>query len=248
MATKAHMFIQSLVVVISLTFLLSGAVSADMDHNKGGRHDMGMHHMHTMLNHSLGMALEGSKLIMLGQMGMSPGMDKESIEHGKMMIKNARQTWTEAIEGKTMKEMHSGGAGMTNPMMAYTHQLAEAQLKVMDVLEKMSPSAHEVNGMGMHHMHIMLNHALKMALEGSDLVMIGQMGMAPGMDKDSIEHGKMMMKNARQTWTETIEGKAMKNMHSGGAGMTNPRMAYTHELAEAQLKVIDLLEKTGRQA
>ena len=105
---------------------------------------------------------------------------------------------------------------------------------------------HEGHGMEMHHQHMTLNHALIMALEGSNLSMLGQMGMAKGVDKVSVDHGKMMMKNARSLYNEIMTGKAMMKMHGKGTSpKDDPAMAKTHELAGAQLKVMDLLKKMG---
>lgn len=54
------------------------------------------------------------------------------------MLKNARAMWTETMSGDTMMKMHSGGKSPADdPMMKFTHELAEAQLKVMDLLERM---------------------------------------------------------------------------------------------------------------
>ncbi|KPJ97504.1 MAG: hypothetical protein AMK71_13245 [Nitrospira bacterium SG8_35_4] len=115
-------------------------------------------------------------------------------------------------------------------------------MKVMDLLDKHS----EMKGhsMEVHHQHIILNHALKMAIEGSDMLMTGQMGMAPGVDDHSVTHGKNMMKEARALWNEVMSGDYMMKMH--GEGMSPDKhkgMAFTHELAEEQIKVMDLLEK-----
>lgn len=41
-------------------------------------------------------------------------------------------------------------------------------------------SGHSDADMTMHHMHVMINHAVEMAAEGSNLVMLGQMNMAKG--------------------------------------------------------------------
>jgi hypothetical protein len=231
-------------LLVSLSFLFSGPLSAGMTMKHGaGGHGMSMHHQHTMLNHALGMALEGSNLVMLGQMGMAKGVDKVSVDHGKMMVKNGRALYDETMTGKTMTGMHSAGTTPTdNPMMEYTHKLASAQLKVFDMLKEMSSTTHEGHGMIMHHQHTMLNHALKMALEGSNILMLGQMGMAPGVDAVSVEHGKMMIKHARGLYNDIMTGKTMTDMHGAG---TSPEkdtgMAYTHKLASSYLKIIDLL-------
>ena len=101
----------------------------------------------------------------------------------------------------------------------------------------------EGNGMTMHHQHIMLNHALGMLLEGSNLLMLGQMGMAKGVDDISVDHGKMMMKNARSLYDEIMSDDTMMMMHAEGkTPEKDTGMKFTHELAETQLKVMSLLE------
>ena len=233
------------VILVALLFLFSGPAAAGMTMKHGaGGHGMSMHHQHTMLNHALGMALEGSNLVMLGQMGMAKGVDNVSVDHGKMMIKNGRSLYNEVMTGKTMTGMHSGGTSPTdNPMMEYTHKLASAQLKVFDMLKEMSSTTHGEHGMSMHHQHTMLNHALKMALVGSNLIMLGQMGMAGGIDEVSVEHGKTMIKHARSLYNETMTGKTMMNMHGEGKSPDkDTAMTYTHKLASAELKVMDLLK------
>ncbi len=231
---------------ILLALLIVPVVAgSEMMHGKGAGHGMAMHHQHIMLNHALGMALEGSNLVMLGTMGMAKGVDVVSIEHGNMMMKNGRSLWNEMMSGKNMMKMHGAGTSPDDdPMMKFTHQLASAQLKVMEILKKMPGASGGMgHGMTMHHQHTMLNHALKMSLEGSNLIMIGQMGMAPGVDDVSVEHGKTMIKHARSLYNETMSGGSMMEMH--GKGMTpgkDASMDYTHKLASAQLKVMDMLK------
>jgi len=234
-----------IVFVLAMAVLITGSatVGMAMKHGQGGGHGMSMHHQHEMINHSLGMALQGSNLVMLGQMEMVPGLDKLTVDHGKKMLGNARTMINDTMSGDPMMKMHAEGTSPADdPMMKYTHQLGEAALKVMDILDKHAGmKAHSMEG---HHQHMILNHALKMAIEGSDMIMTGQMGMAPGVDDHSVTHGKNMMKEARTLWNEVMSGDEMMKMH--GTGMSPDKhkgMAFTHELAEAQLKVMDLLEK-----
>jgi hypothetical protein len=189
------------------------------------------------------MSLQGANLAMLGQMNIASGIDELTVDHGKMMMNNARNLWSEALTGETMMSMHHAGKSpQDDPSMKYTHELAEAQVAVMDLMDQHADM--KAHTMPMHHQHIILNHALKMALEGADLIMTGQMNMAPGNDEKSITHGKDMIKNARSLLNETTSGKFMMKMHDEGK---EPRMdkgmAFTHKVAEAQLKVIDLLDK-----
>ena len=228
-------------LLFMMTLVLAANGSQAMDMEKG--HDMSSHHQHLMLNHALGMTLEGYNMVMIGNMDMAMGVDKSAVGHGNMMIKNGTALFNETMSGKTMMGMHHEGKDpMKDPAMAYTHKLAEKQLKVIDLLSKM-PKVEAGQGMATHHQHIMLNHALKMALEGSNSVMLGDMGMAKGVDSISVEHGKMMLKNARALFNDIMSGKTMMNMHMGG---TTPEsdalMKYTHKLAEAQLQVITLLD------
>jgi hypothetical protein len=111
------------------------------------------------------------------------------------------------------------------------------------MLKGMASAAQGSHGMSMHHQHTMLNHALKMALEGSNLIMLGQMGMAEGVDAISVDHGKTMVKHARSLYNDVMTGKTMMNMHGEGKSPDkDTAMTYTHKLASAQLKVIDMLK------
>ncbi|KPJ98932.1 MAG: hypothetical protein AMJ60_06685 [Desulfobacterales bacterium SG8_35] len=113
----------------------------------------------------------------------------------------------------------------------------------MDLLGKM-PKVGSGSDMSGHHQHIMLNHALMMALEGANSFMLGQMGMAKGIDEVSVEHGRMMLKNARSLFNDIMSGGDMMKMHMDGITPENDTiMNYTHKLAEAQLQVLTLLDE-----
>jgi len=229
------------VVFVLLMFAAPNVIWA-MDMESG--HDMASHHQHMMLNHALGMVLEGHNLAMMANMGMAKDVDMMSVEHGNMMIKNGTEMFTETMSGKTMTGMHHEGKDpMKDPAMAYTHKLAEKQLIVMDLLGKM-PKVGSGSDMSGHHQHIMLNHALMMALEGANSFMLGQMGMAKGIDEVSVEHGRMMLKNARSLFNDIMSGGDMMKMHMDGITPENDTiMNYTHKLAEAQLQVLTLLDE-----
>ena len=101
---------------------------------------------------------------------------------------------------------------------------------------------HGDHAMTMHHMHLMLNHAVETAAKGSNLIMIGEMGMAKGIDEVSIAEGKAMIANARSVIEKMMKGKTMEHMHMNGVTGTNEVMHHTHELGAAALKYIDLLD------
>jgi hypothetical protein len=126
--------------------------------------------------------------------------------------------------------------------MRSTHELGEAMLKAVDILSKMDMGDSKSQSMmDMHHMHILLVHALQMAAEGGNMVMLGRMGMAGDVDDYSVKHGAAMLESARAAVAEVMDGEAMKKMHGAGTSMDDPMMKTTHRLAEVTLKIISLL-------
>lgn len=229
-------------ILFLTAFLHPGSFAGTGEEHGGKMPGMQTHHFHIMMNHGIAMVAEGSNLVMLAGMKMTPDLDRPTFAHGQVMIANGKKVILRSLSGPEMMDMMKG-EDATSPLMKYTHALGEAMLVVIDNLEKMDMKhMSSSESMTMHHMHITLNHALKMSAEGSNLVMLGQMGMAGKVDEFSIEHGKMMISNARALYTETMEGKAMKFMHGLGVTPENsPMMKLTYDLAESILKVIDLL-------
>ncbi len=182
-------------------------------------------------------------MVMLADMKMAPSMDPMTAEHGRAMIKSGKEVIEHAMKGPEMQALHKAGHGDA-PLMKYTHELSEAELAVVNMLEEMSmegPMSGDM--MTMHHMHIMMNHALEMAAQGSNMVMLGQMGMAGDIDKYSMDHGKMMLSDAKAMVNEVMGGKAMTDMHQKGVAMSNATMAETHKVGDAAKKVVDILDK-----
>ncbi len=94
--------------------------------------------------------------------------------------------------------------------------------------------------MPLHHMHAVINHAVEMAAEGSNLVMLGERKIAPGTDELAVEHGKGAIREAKALVKKVMESKAMADLHKQGQGESR-EMAYTHKLGEAANAYIDLL-------
>jgi hypothetical protein len=205
---------------------------------------MKLHHLHIMMNQGLSMATEGSNLVMIAGMHSTPALDPSALQHGQEMIGNGRAVIRRSLEGPEMKSIMKGELA-DSPGMTYTHDLGEAMLAVLTILGKMDmahmQSPETVN---IHHMHILLNHALQMAAQGSNLIMIARMGMVEDVDSFSLEHGKKMMANARDLFNETMKGKAMMDLHRKGftPGKAHS-MKMTHDLAEAEWKVMELLSR-----
>ncbi len=236
----------TIILGLAWATMAGGVVSAQAPAPKGAAEGaMSLHHLHmSMLDHGLGMAAEGSNLLMLSEMGMAAEFNPTTRAHGQAMLKRGKELIKGALGGEEMKDLHEK-QGTEGTMMRQTHQLGEAMKAVVSVLEGMRPAeAKPGEKMTLHHthmhMHMALNHALVMAADGSDLIMLGEMGMAPKIDTASVEHGKAMLADARQLWDEVMKGKAMQEMMGAEP---SEEMTQTHELAEAGKKVVDLLEK-----
>ena len=243
MKKTIRIFVRALCIVALLTYLPAAqAMAKETQKKASGDAPMHLHHMHTMMNHGLIMALQGCNLVMLSEMKMAPGVDEIALSHGREMIADGKAMLEDGLSGEHMKKMHKLGQANTK-LMTYTHELADASLKVIADLEEMkmadmtTPAA-----MKMHHMHIALNHALEMAADGANLTMMGQMKMTKGVDRHSIDHGRKMIGDARKLWNEVMSSSTMADMHQAG---TTPQgsdmMGHTHKLAGDQIKVLDLL-------
>ena len=242
MKGRKQFFGGAFVLIFALSFVIFGSARAEeMKHMHGKSADMDMHHMHIMMSHGLEMVTEGSNMVMLGEMKMAPSLDQLTLEHGRHMITGGKKLIEHSMSGHEMKSLHKAGHG-DDPLMKYTHEMGHAMMEYANIIDNMNMEG-DMSGdmMTMHHMHILINHAVDMAAEGSNMVMLGRMGMANGIDKESAEHGKMMLSDAGKLLTEVMEGKAMTEMHEKGIRMDNAMMAETHKMGAAAKKIIDLL-------
>ena len=80
-----------LTAVTALVFMLSIGLSGIAFARHEGDASMDMHHMHTLMNHGLEMVAEGSNMVMLAEMKMTPSVDPMTLEHGRHMIKSGKE-------------------------------------------------------------------------------------------------------------------------------------------------------------
>src|SRR6185369_10571374 len=120
-----------------MTCLVTAPATAKTTKKKAsGTAAMGMHHMHTMMNHGLIMVMQGSNLVMLSEMKMAPGVDEKTMGHGRKMMAEGKAMLQEMLAGKEMAAMHKGGDA-SSPLMVYTHDLGGAMQAVVTDVEKM---------------------------------------------------------------------------------------------------------------
>jgi hypothetical protein len=100
--------------------------------------------------------------------------------------------------------------------------------------------------MNMHIMMHLMSHGLTLSLEGANLQMLGYMGMAnERLERDTIKHGTIMLKDGRQVIKDVLEGEPMKQIYKEGK-YNKDVMDDMHELGELMYKVINKVEKMHR--
>ena len=222
----------------------AGTVDSGTVMKQGSDAGMEMHHIHVMMNHGLKMVTEGSNMVMLSDMEMAPGLDKTTHEHGHSMIEKGKAVILQSLNGPEMMSMMKGDHAKSD-MMQNTHVLGTQMLKIVGMLEEMSKAGPvKSDMMTMHHQNITINHGLGIALQGSNIKMLGQMGMAGTVDNFSLKHGSMMIEKGRTLINSVMGDKAMMDMHdSGKSPVKDPMMMNTHKLVESAMKIIDELSK-----
>lgn len=126
--------IMAVLAAVLIVFLSVSVVQAD---KRSKDLQMNMHIMMHLMSHGLDLALEGANLQMLGYMGMANDrLDKDTIRHGTIMLKDGRQGILDVLEGEPMKQIYKEGK-YNKKSMDDIHKLGELMLKVIDQAEKM---------------------------------------------------------------------------------------------------------------
>lgn len=220
-----------------LLIAISTAASAVIGDGAGaanGKADgtiMHLHHMHTLMDHSLVMTLQGSDLLIQSKMKGAEPLAGITAPHARAMMAEAKQTLKDVLSGTEMKHAHEQGS-WSDPLMGYTHELGAELLAVVDDLEKI-----DVSGESSAGRQVALNHALEMAAEGANLVMLGKMKMAGAVDQRTLSHGRKMLSDARTLWEKVLAAEGMTER--GGALEPSPA---ARSFVRHGAKVLSLLE------
>jgi len=232
-------------IMLLILFLSSaGNVLAGQNPKTNGE-AMELHHLQmTFLNHGLGMAVAGSNLMMLAELSRTPEVDSILKHHGLTSLEKGKELIQRALHGPEMMALHEEGHSKASPQtMAYVHSLGKAMLAYVELLEHMH-AAHASDPehiRALHHMHMGLNHALGMAERGSNLILLGEMGMEPAEDIVDINDGQLMIANATKLWKKLF-GQPMKQLMVGKEGPEETKvMARTHAIGKAGAKILSLL-------
>jgi hypothetical protein len=233
------------IIIMSMVLMVGTNNMASADKISKKNAQMKMHHLHMIMNKGILLATEGSNLIMLSRMKMLPGVDDMTAHHGSEMMKEAKPLINRTMSGPVIMELHSKQY-INDPLLHYTEKLGKAMIDAVDILDTMCMKGIEsADSMKMSHLHNLLNHALEMAAEGSNLAILGHMSKTGKvMDEYSIKQGNQMMKNARSILSATMGSQTMMDLHASGTTVErDPMMRQFHSFAEAAMNVIDMLIK-----
>lgn len=234
---RSMIFTLSLVLVLALVGIPQ-AGNYDMD-NDGA---MKIYHVRMLLGHATGMVTEGSNLIMNAGMKMAPGYDEMNARRGQVGFENSKSLIQGALSGDEMVTMHAAGLE-DDPRMKKLHQLGESILEYIKIVDRMHIEVMDQGIMDMHHMHLMVSHALSKVADGYNLVTLGNMGMAGDLDHFTVTHGRLMLEEAGPILASVVDSQAMKDLHAAGRGPSEDLfMSETHRLIETAREIIDLFK------
>jgi len=86
----------------------------------------------------------------------------------------------------------------------------------------------------MHHLHMLINHALQMSAQGGDMQLLGS------------KHGPAMLDKAEKLLHRAMTGPEMATMHKQGQANTGA-MKMTHDLADATEALIKQMRTLSKQ-
>ena len=230
-------FLLVLVVLVPATAEHSNAASRRGD-------NVQVFSLQILVNQAYQMVLEGASLVMLDQMGKGGVFGGVINKRGWTMIDQGQRIISEVISGKEVQELIRDEKG-TGPLLSTVQENARHLLEaVAEIRTYLGSDVAEPHLSQMHSLYTLLNHGMKMATDGANMIMLGRTG-EPGGAKDTLQkHGRAMMRDGRVLIIRLSDNKAMLKLHSSGMTIeANPAMASLHKSIELSLRMIDRLAR-----
>ena len=229
----------SLLLFLGLSILPTTVSAAS---RRGG--DVQIFSLQILVNQAYQMVLEGTSLVMLDQMGKGGVFGGVIDKRGRTMIEQGERIISETINGKEIEQLVREGKG-SDPLLSTVKENADLLKKaVAEVRTYLGSNTTEPELSQMHSLYTLLNHGMKMATDGANLIMLGRTGESGGA-KDTLQrHGRAMMKDARVLIIRLSDNKAMLKLHSSGiTSDKSPAMASLHRSITLSLRIIDRLAR-----
>ena len=240
MKTRSALSILALILVFSC---FAPAVIEQPEAAARRGEDVQVFSLQILVNQAYQMALEGSSLVMLHQMGRG-GVFGEMIEkRGWTMIDQGERTISQAISGEEIKKLTDGKG--SNPLLTTIKENANQALAAVKVIRTyLNSEMAEPELSRMHSLFTLLNHGMKMATDGANMIMLGRSGETGGAKDTLQKHGRAMMRDGRVFIIRLSDNKTMLTLHSSGMTIeASPAMAALHRSMEISMLIIDRLAR-----
>lgn len=206
-----------------------------------GSADTRLQHLHVLMHEGLSMVLEGADLVMISEMGMEASMDDKSSEHGRALAAAGRRFLEETGSALALLV---GQVSERN--LQYTQGLNAQFVEIGELLEGMeAPKAGDKSNVALHHSHMMVLHALRMAARGANLSMLAGSEIDGELGNLGRQNAGWLLANAKTTVARVVDGPSMKTLHEKG-GYDEDLMKRTHELANQAREVIEAMSEMPR--
>lgn len=191
--------------------------------------------VHQLMHHGLAMATEAADLVMISQLGMAPNLDAQGVDHGREGLVQGRELIESAADIGSALE---GQVSVT--MLNFTTHLREAYLDYVEIVEGMPVPDPDSEQMAVHHMHMMINHTVRIAADSANLTMIGTRDRDADVAELGALHGRAMLDNARLRLEQLMVGPSMQRAHQ--ADLTDSPMQTAHQMVESARRIFDLMD------
>jgi len=222
--------------VMALVFLCCGFAMPGASGQGGMTPQQRAESGHRLIHHGLAMATEAADLVMISQLGMAPNLDEATMKHGRDGLVQGR----ELIENATVIATELDGR-VNSAMLAFSIELAEASMSYVSLIESMPAPGPEAERMAVHQMHMLINHAVRMAADGANLNMIGRQSRDTDVAELGGLHGTAMLDKALLMIDQVLTGPSMQRAHQ--AGLTRTTMQTTHQMARSARELVSLMSR-----
>ena len=234
-------------LVFVLTVLFSAFALTALQHSEAaGRRgaDVQIYSLQILVNQAYQMALEGASLVMLDQMGKGGVFEGVINKRGWSMIDLSERIISDAVNGEEVKQLISEGKGNDPLLTTVKENAAQILEAVTGIRTYLNSDSAQPQLSQMHSLFTLLNHGMKMATDGANMIMLGRTG-EPGGAKDTLQkHGRVMMRDGRVLIIRLSDNDTMKELHQAGHTIQqSPPMASLHNSIKQTLRIIDRLAR-----
>lgn len=198
---------------------------------------------HMLLNQAYQMVLEGSNLVMAGSLEGTGAVGGSIIAKGHRMIEEGHNLIGGLAAGGDL-DLLKKDQGET-PMVRRVAELAQAMLEATETINSYlaarSPGGHQA---AINQLFMLLNHGMKMATDGANMIVNGRVGVSSGASEYSQRHGRAMMRDGRVLIVRLSTNATMKELQ--GRGVTpaaDPRLDLLNKSIIQSLQIIDTLAR-----